>query len=396
MDYRSLYKRRMTSALVISLLLHVIGGIIFMLYPRQERPIVEGKTVYVESIEKIPPFKPRRPQLKEPLRTVFNPNKPIGRRAERKLSKASPGRITEVIEWSPRIPYRNVEIREAEPSDVLPLVMTEARLNEPDLSPLPGPVSVRGRGDGRGIVTGRVRVPGGGSDGLSLVDSDGTSEEGLLGGAGPDASEGVADDLGMIKFIDEGSGPQRVVYCLDISSSMGVAGLNKLPLAIKAIRASLLNLDEEDSFNIVVFTSYVKRMSDEMLEANMRNIDKAFKFLREFLVKGVSDNLGTDLLGAVLSALEMDPTVVVLVTDGLPTPGGGRSDIVTDADQIVQSVIAHNRSGARIYAIGLEMDLKRAPGAILLRKLARATGGRFKNVTRAELLRSAFRSSSLP
>lgn len=389
-----LYRRRLNAAITISLLLHLIAAIVFMLFPREYHPISE-KGISVDVIKMVAQPIKRRPKLKEPVKMEFNPRKNVGRPDPSKLAKASPSRITEVIELSDRVPFRNVEISQAEPADMTPLVMTYANLNEPDTSALSGPVSLKGPKDGRGIVTGRVRVPGHGRDGLSLLDSEGLDEEGLLGG-GDDASQGVADDLGMIKFIDEQAGPQKVAYCLDVSSSMGVAGLNKLQLAIRSIRSSLLNLREEDSFNIITFSSTISRMSREMLEANMKNIDKAFAFLREYLMKDVSDNLGTDLLGAVLEALRMNPTVVVLVTDGMPTPGGGRNDIVTDSEEIIKAVITSNRSKAKIYSVGLEMDLRSSPGIVLLKRLADITGGRFKNVTRDELLKAYYRSSSLP
>ncbi len=389
-----LYRRRLNAAIAISLLLHLIAALIYMLYPREYQPVTE-KGVAVDVIKVVAQPIKRKPKLKEPVKMVFNPRKDVGRPDPSKLAKASPSRITEVIRLSDRVPFRNVEINQAEQADVTPLVMTYANLNEPDTSLLSGPVSLKGPEDGRGIVTGRVRVPGHGRNGLSLVDSEGTSTEGLLGG-GDDASQGVADDLGMIKFIDEQSGTQRVVYCLDVSSSMGIAGLNKLQLAIRSIRASLLNLKEEDSFNIVTFSSTVSKMSRNMLEANMKNIDKAFAFLREYLIKDISNNLGTDILGAVLEALKMNPTVVVLVTDGMPTPGGGRGDIVTDIEQITDAVMAANRSKAKIYSVGLEMDLRSSPGIALLKRLADVTGGRLKNITRDELLKSYYRSTSMP
>ena len=388
------YRRRLNAAIAISLLLHLIAALIYMLYPREYQPIAE-KDIAVDVIKTVAQPIKRKPKLKEPVKMVFNPRKDIGRPDPSKLAKASPSRITEVIRLSNRVPFRNVEINQREQADVTPLVMTYANLNEPDTSLLSGPVSLKGPEDGRGIVTGRVRVPGHGRNGLSLVDSEGTSTEGLLGG-GDDASQGVADDLGMIKFIDEQSGPQKVVYCLDVSSSMGIAGLNKLQLAIRSIRASLLNLKEEDSFNIITFSSTVSKMSRNMLQANMKNIDKAFAFLREYLIRDISNNLGTDILGAVLEALKMKPTVVVLVTDGMPTPGGGRSDIVTDIEQITDAVMAVNKSKAKIYSVGLEMDLKSSPGIALLKRLADVTGGRFKNVTRDELLKSYYRSTSMP
>ena len=130
-------------------------------------------------------------------------------------------------------------------------------LKESERSDIGRPVSLRA--DGQGKVTGRVRVRGQRS-GLDMVDSFGNSKDGLIGGGGsPGAAKklkrlpNIKDKLGIIDFIEEVEGPQRVVFCLDVSASMQAAGLRKLELAIEAIKEALSSLDEDDSFNIITF-----------------------------------------------------------------------------------------------------------------------------------------------
>ena len=74
--------------------------------------------------------------------------------------------------------------------------------------------------------------------------------DGLLGGGGVD---GIADRLGIIDFLNELNGPKDVVYCLDITASMVAAGMKKLPLAVNALKDSVMMLGDEDKFNIVTF-----------------------------------------------------------------------------------------------------------------------------------------------
>ena len=130
-------------------------------------------------------------------------------------------------------------------------------------------------------------------------------------------------------------------------------------MSTESIRDALLMLKEEDHFNIITFASTTKKMSDSMLPANLQNIEKSFKYLRKFTPQSTRNNLGTDLLGAIDLSLQFNPSVIVLVTDGLPTPGRVKSrQIETAPDKIIKAVKTKNVNHASIYVIGLEMTLK--------------------------------------
>ena len=97
-------------------------------------------------------------------------------------------------------------------------------------------------------MTGRVRAAGRGRGGLGLIERYGTGDGDGSGGDGggggflgiPEGWDKIGDQLGMINFIRELSGPQQVVYCLDVSASMSAAGLRKLELSTESIRDALL------------------------------------------------------------------------------------------------------------------------------------------------------------
>ena len=132
-------------------------------------------------------------------------------------------------------------------------------------------------------------------------------------------SDGAADRLGIIDFLDEFGGPKDVVYCLDITASMQAAGMKKLPIAIDALKDSVMMLGNNDKLNIVAFSDTAKPMSEKMLPANPANIKRVLKYLDRFTPQSIQSNTGTNILSAITTALAFDPTVVVLITDGLRT-----------------------------------------------------------------------------
>ena len=54
-----------------------------------------------------------------------------------------------------------------------------------------------------------------------------------------------------------------------------------------------------------------------------KNIETVSKYLDRFTPERIANSQGTNLLEAIETALEVNPSIIVLVTDGLPTTGGG-------------------------------------------------------------------------
>ena len=377
-------RNRLRSVLLLSLILHMIIIIVYLFLP-VSRIAEENMDVFaIDLLNDAEAPRKRKQRPKPPLtKKMYDPNEELARDAiDRKIETAR-NKMDEVVKLSPRVVLEDVEVNSAPISEIIPEVMTDAQLRDAEASNLSRLISQPGRTDGRGLVTGRVRARGDGS-GRFRGDGQGGGD-GLLGGGGKD---GISDRLGIIDFLNEFGGPKDIVYCLDITASMQAAGMGKLPLAKDSLSDSLMMLGDDDTFNIVVFSHTAKAMSKRMLSASAANINRAFRYLRGFTPESIQNNLDTNALSALEAALEFEPSVVVLITDGLPQQVDEDSsvDIETDMRKILERVQEKNLSGARIYVVGLEFDRKLSPGAKLLTSLAEQNDGKLKVIDGEQLL----------
>ncbi len=373
---------RTRSAWLISLIFHILVAMIYLFYPR-DYSITEEESIPVEWVKEVQAPKLRKAQLKPNIEMTVHKEREVGRKARNKMARQSSNDINEVIRKSNRLLTRNVEVAQTDPSEVLPTISTDAHLREADAN-ISRMVRMDGPIDGDGEVTGRVRVRGDGT-GNDLLDAYGDSTEGLLGGGG---DPGIADRLDMIKYLQEQTGPQRVIYCLDTSASMGAAGLRKLDLAVNALKDSISLLRDIDRFNIITFHGQAKAMKKQMLSANLETTTDTIRYLRQFTPASIVNNRGTDILGALKLALQFEPTIVFLITDGLPAPDPQAPDrVVVDTDEILTQIQQYNKSAARIYVVGLEVDPKYSRNARLLVALANQSNGHLKIVNNDELIR---------
>jgi Mg-chelatase subunit ChlD len=388
-QYAKFNKIRRRSAILVALIFHLIMGIVYVLIPHKE-VVKDSEHITVEWVKEPPRPEIKTIKTKPPLKMeVYKPDENLARRSKEKLLESSRHKLTEVARLSQRIVRENLDVTTAPLTEKMPDVTTDADLRESERSDIGRPVSLRA--DGQGKVTGRMRVRGQRS-GLDMVDSLGDSRDGLIGGGGsPGAAKklkklpNIKDKLGIIEFIEEAEGPQRVVFCLDISASMQAAGLRKLQLAIEAIREALSSLDEDDSFNIITFKADVKLGKRQLAPVTEKNIETVSKYLDRFTPESIANNLGTNLLATIETALEINPSIIVLVTDGLPAGKG----IEIDSTTILETVKAKNVNGASIYIVALEIDLKRSPGAALLVDLVQQNSGGIKVVDYTQLVKYA-------
>ena len=364
-------KNRTRSVILLSLILHMIVVITYLFLPLNQLSQDQADAFAVDLINDADAPTKRKLKPKPPLtKKMYNPNEELARDAMEKKIEAARNKVDEVMKLSPRVVLKDVEVNKAPVSEVIPDVMTDAQLRDAEASNLSRLIAQPGQTDGRGIVTGRVRARG---DGMGRFRGGGQegSDGGLLGGGGKD---GAADRLGLIDFLDEFGGPKDVVYCLDVSASMQAAGLKKLFLAINSLNDSVLRLSNEDTLNIVTFSTHVKAMSKKMLPANAANIKRTLKFLDRLSTHQAA---GTNILAALEVALTLDPTVIVLITDGLPIPVEG-AYIEADKDIILETVQEKNVNNAVIYVVALEFDPRRSPAAKLLVSLAEEHNGKIK------------------
>ena len=371
-------RNRMRSVVLLSLILHMIIVIVYLFLPLNRLSHEQEDAFAVDLLNDAEAPRKRNLKPKPPLtKKLYDPNEQLARNAEDRKIETTRNKIDEVMKLSPRVVLEDVEVNKAPLSEVIPDVMTDAQLRDAEASNLSRLISQPGQTDGRGIVTGRVRARGDGGMGRFRGSGQGGGD-GLLGGGGKD---GAADRLGIINFLNELDGPKDVVYCLDITASMQAAGMKKLPLAINALKDSVMMLGNDDRLNVVAFSATAKAMSKKMLPANTANIERTLKYLNRFTPRSIQGNTDTNILSALEAALAFEPTVVVLITDGLPqVDPDSPVYIETSPQKILDAVRERNIGNAAIYVVGFEIDLKRSRGAKLLVSLVEEHNGDIKAI----------------
>jgi len=154
--------------------------------------------------------------------------------------------------------------------------------------------------------------------------------------------------------------PKDVVFVLDSSGSMHGA---KLKQAKKALEFCVENLNAEDRFEIVRFSTEAEPLFEKLVEANEANRARAGTFIRDIKPIG-----GTAIAAALETALkarpqaETRPFVVIFLTDGLPTVGPTRPEDIL-------SIVRKSGGNARIFSFGIGSDVN----THLLDQLAEST-----------------------
>jgi len=166
--------------------------------------------------------------------------------------------------------------------------------------------------------------------------------------------------------------PRDVVMVLDTSGSM--SGV-KMDQAKKALKYCLNNLNPQDRFGLMNFSTTVTRYRDELVPVSSEHVEHAKKWVDNLRAAG-----GTAIEDALNSALDMrgkDETrtfTVVFFTDGEPTIGE------TNPDKIVKHVQEKNTASTRIFTFGVGDDVN----ATLLDRLADQTRAVSSYVREAE------------
>lgn len=169
-------------------------------------------------------------------------------------------------------------------------------------------------------------------------------------------------DAGTQKIV-----PKDVAFVLDTSGSM--AG-KKIEQAKKALRFCVENLNPDDRFEIVRFSTDVEPLFGRLVDATRAHRDHAADFLETLRAIG-----GTAIHDALLRALALRPEtasadapdqrpfVIIFLTDGRPTVGE------TDEARIVANVTRANPGRTRIFCFGIGTDVN----THLLDKITEAT-----------------------
>ncbi len=154
-----------------------------------------------------------------------------------------------------------------------------------------------------------------------------------------------------------------ICFVLDTSGSMAQNG--KLEQAKKAMEFCLANLNEQDHFQIIRFSTESEPLFDSLQPADAHHLSKAREFVHNLKPIGgtaIGDAL-TQALKARPSSDSSRPYVMVFMTDGLPTVGE------TDEDRLVAR--ATHSAAPRIFTFGVGTDVN----THLLDRIAQDTRG---------------------
>jgi Ca-activated chloride channel family protein len=156
--------------------------------------------------------------------------------------------------------------------------------------------------------------------------------------------------------------PKDVTFVLDTSGSM--AESEKLVQAKKALAFCLANLNEDDRFEVIRFSTEPESLFGKLTAASADAISNAQKFIAKLRPEG-----GTAIFDALHQAMALRPEkndrpyVVVFITDGQPTVGE------TNDDAIVAETNTAADQGTRVFCFGLGTDVN----AHLLDRIAEQT-----------------------
>jgi Ca-activated chloride channel family protein len=138
-----------------------------------------------------------------------------------------------------------------------------------------------------------------------------------------------------------------VSIVLDVSGSMRG---EKLAQAKKAVKYVVSRLGDEDRFEVLAFSSTVKRLTGAKLwPADDAHEQKAAQALARTRARG-GTNVHASLIQALKSRQPNRPHIVVFLTDGEPTEGE------TDTVDIHHDVKEAN-DGSRVFVVGVGYDL---------------------------------------
>jgi len=150
--------------------------------------------------------------------------------------------------------------------------------------------------------------------------------------------------------------PKNIIFVIDKSGSM--TG-NKIRQTKEALGKILDDLNPEDHFNLVVFSSSISQWHPTLLQAKKENVESAKQYVHTIHAQGATD-INKALLTAINSldqatSRELLPeksiSMIILLTDGQPTIG------VTNTNIIQTNIKKANQGKYFLYCLGFGFDV---------------------------------------
>ena len=170
----------------------------------------------------------------------------------------------------------------------------------------------------------------------------------------------------LVRFIERQEGPQRIIYCVDLSSSMIGLAPRKLKRILSIMSNSLEFLEPHDEFNVCTFREEVQFYQSDFLPVSDVNIADTINYLEGAKPVKSSRYSDRDMLEALQEAHNRAPTIVVLFSDGILTSGIPN----------LQTIAQHTTTDTQIFTMAIDMA-EDFPGAVLLGMLATHSEGEF-------------------
>ncbi len=173
--------------------------------------------------------------------------------------------------------------------------------------------------------------------GLSMLSYNNATEDGFFM---LNLSPGIGDAEEIVT--------KDITFVIDVSGSM--AG-EKMEQAKKALVFCIANLNDNDRFNIIRFSTEANALYEQPQLANKENRKQANEYIEKLRPIG-----GTNIDEALNLALttkidESRPYFVVFMTDGKPTIGE------TNEEQLLKKVSKYNTKNTRIFTFGIGTNL---------------------------------------
>ncbi|CAN5765119.1 hypothetical protein BH11PLA1_BH11PLA1_03930 [soil metagenome] len=216
-------------------------------------------------------------------------------------------------------------------------------------------------------TTPAIELPGGA--GMENTGDIGALGDGL-GGAGAGTGIGLGDGAGgagggTARFFGMEARGSRFAYVVDISGSMMDGG--KIEALRKELATSIDALPEGTQFCVMLFSSVSRPLMkrDSWFTATSKNKNEAIKLIEDIHAEGGTEPLTA--FTAIFSKLRPRPDAIYFLTDGqFDSEDGNR-------------IISMSRNAGRVAIHSLTFVSR--DGEMIMRRIARETGGNYTHVT---------------